>query len=336
MNLQAKTITRLYRMEDELMLTRAQTMHDNLAADLAAFTAKFPWLDATYVLSFQTDITTALSYLPDAASVNQIKVLTEDVNASVAEGMKALDTLDIYARVAYPNAPAKQRVFGQDNWDKARNDQEKMSKALKLANSFADTAPYKAALIAKGMVQADIDVLLTIAGNIDLKNKLQEFAISGRPVTTEDRIQVHNIVWVREQTISTCSELVFREDAAKRAQYLLYPQTTEPSGIDIVREAELVGPMPVNIPIADVVPTSHTRVLIEVTNNAMQAYAGATPAAVYNMGDPLLDLAIGNVDFSSAEFTTATGLGTVGDFLMVRLVGVGPGHIKITFTNVAE
>ena len=69
---------------------------------------------------------------------------------------------------------------------------------------------------------------------------------------------------------------------------------------------------------------------------AYRVYTGATPAALYNMGDPLLDLAIGNVDFSSAEFAAATGLGTVGDFLMVRLVGVGPGHIKITFTNVAE
>ncbi len=69
---------------------------------------------------------------------------------------------------------------------------------------------------------------------------------------------------------------------------------------------------------------------------AYRVYTGATPAALYNMGDPLLDLAIGNEDLSPAEFAAATGLGTVGDFLMVRLVGVGPGHIKITFTNVAE
>lgn len=221
----AKPVIRLYRMEDELMQTRATTMHGNLTDDLAAFQALFPWIDAAFLASFLADINTAKNFPLDGASTGSIKVLTEDLDTSVAEGMKELDRLDVYARLAYPDSPAKQRIFGQDKWEKARNDQQKMCKALKLAHSFANQVPYKTALLAEGMTQANIDNLLTIADNIDLKDTLQEKAISGRPVTTEERIQVNNIVWKRQQQISVCSELVWREDAAKRDQYLLYPPT---------------------------------------------------------------------------------------------------------------
>lgn len=222
----AKPIVRLYHMPDEDMTTRAQTMHDNLDTDIADFTAKFPGINGGFVTSFATDITTAKNFMSDTAVVNMIKVLTEDLEASVEEGMRALDALDVYAREAFDDSPAKQRVFGQDTWAKARNDQQKMVKALKLAHSFANVDPYKSALIAEGMTTGDIADLLTIAGNIDLKDGLQEKAKSGRGVTTEERIKVYNIVWAREQKISIASEYVYRDDAAKRAQYLLYPQAS--------------------------------------------------------------------------------------------------------------
>lgn len=223
MTLKSKPIIRLYSMPDENMTTRAQTKHDLLVDDLADFTAKFPFIDMVWVNSYQSDITTAINYQSDTVQVNLIKVLTEDVQTSVAEGMKALDTLDIYAKLAFPDSPAKQRVFGQDNWDKARNDQQKMVKALKSAHTFADEAAYKTALTGKGYTLPEIAALLTIADNINTKDALQEKAKAGRPVVTEDRIDVHNIVWGRDQTLKTMAELVYRDNAAKLDQYLLYP-----------------------------------------------------------------------------------------------------------------
>ena len=208
------------------MITRSQTKRSILHDSFADFQAKFPFVNLGWVTSFQTDITTALNFQSDTAVTNQIKVLTEDVEASVDEGLKALDTLNTYAVVAFPDSPAKQRVFGQDTWDKARNDQQKMSKALKLANSFADDAAYKAFLTGVGYTQLEIDALLTIADNIDTKDAIQEKAKAGRPVTTEDRIKVLNIVWKRNQLLSTMAALVYRDDKVKRDLYLLYPSST--------------------------------------------------------------------------------------------------------------
>ncbi len=332
MTIQAKPIKRIYTMEDELMLTRAQTMHDNLAADVADFQAKFPWLDVAFIASFLTDITTAASYPLDGAVVNNIKVLTEDVAASMVEGMKALDTLDVYARVAYRDSLARQRVFGQNNWDKARNDQQKMVDALELAYGFASVVPYNTDLQAKGMSVADIDSLNTISQNIALKNKLQEFAKSGRPISTEDRIKVYNIVWERQQLISICSELVYRDDAAKRAQYLLYPQTSEPGFA--VREADVPAGATLNINMDGVQPTATSMVTTIVIDNPLKFFASATEG-----GEPIdviYELPIGSATVSIDEYQLFTGFDPSVNFLTVRNTGGVTAHYKITVTNVIE
>ncbi len=230
----AKKVDRLYTMQDELMQTRAQVMHDNLAADLADFTPHFPFVTALYNASFQTDITTAKTFPLDGVVISNIKVLTADVEASKDEGGEALDDIDTYAKLAYKNDLARQRVFGQDDWSKAKNDQEKMVNALEHCHSFASVNPYKAALMGKGLLQLGIDRLLTIANDINVKNGLQENAKSARPVTTQDRIIVNNIVYARMQEIRICAQKVYRNDAAKLEQYNLYPSGNQTLTVVVV------------------------------------------------------------------------------------------------------
>jgi hypothetical protein len=333
MTLQALHVKRLYTCEDEAMQTRAQLFHSNLTTDLAAFTAKFPWLDAAWLLSFLATITTAKNFQLDYTVQNILKVLTEDIEASMAEGMKGLDTLDIYARVAYPDSRAKQRVFGQDHWEKARGDQEKMKSALKSAHSLADAAPYKAALLAAGMPQASIDALGTIADNIDLKDTLQEAAKSGRQVTTEERVEVNNIVWKGMQTISTCSELVWRDDYARRIQYLMYPHTT--SGPSATREGDVNAGSVVNIDVAGFATTSQTTVTIAVLGATLRFYfsfgAGNPPSGIF------WDRAPGSVTMSIDDFKTLTGFSSVPGtpFLNVQNFGGVSAHYKIVFHDIA-
>ncbi len=219
-------IIRAYNMEDELMLTRAQTQKNNLLADLALFTARFPWLTSTYVTNYQTDIDTADAVPLDESLMTDIKVLTSDLNASMDEAKTQLRILFLYAEITYPADKVKQRVFGQDQMDRARNDQEKMENLLEHANSFADKAPYKTDLIAKGYTQTEIDALLTTSDNINTKNRLQENAKSSRPVTTQDRIQVYNTVFSHMPLISKCAQVVFAGNPAKIEQYRVYPPGT--------------------------------------------------------------------------------------------------------------
>ncbi len=218
-------IIRLYSMQDEELQTRAQSQKSFLQADLAQFTPLFPWITGAYLTSYQSDIDTAVAFPLDNTVMTDIKVLTSDVNASVTEGKAALDLLFKYSEIAYPGDKVRQRVFGQDMMERARQDQEKMAHLLDHANSFADKAPYKADLLAKGYTQVQVDALATIAGNIRSKNTLQENAIAERPVSRQDRITVHNTVFDRMRTVYTCAQVVFASDAARQQQYRVYPSS---------------------------------------------------------------------------------------------------------------
>jgi len=210
-------------MADDLFTTRATTQRTNLVADTALFAIKFPFIDIAYTDSYLTDINTAVNFPRDGEVITDIKSLTDDVATSMEEGRKALSTLFKYAYVAYPDNKVKQRVFGQDRMDKARNDQEKMTRLLRHANGFADKDPYKTALTTIGYDQTLIDNLKSYADNIELKNGLQESAIASRPVSTQGRINVHNIVYKRMKLVSVLAQVVFENDIAKIHQYQVYP-----------------------------------------------------------------------------------------------------------------
>lgn len=220
-------IKRLYAMPDEVMQTRAQTMHDILNQDLLLFTAKFPWLDAAWVNVFQQQITAAKNTLPDYSPKLGIRVTTDDKKNALKSGMNALHIIDVYAQLAYDENPALQNVFGQPQWEAARADADKMISALTLANEFADKNPYKTDLMNKGLSQQNIDDLLTIAADIEQKIKTHKTKKQDRPVSTEERIVINNTVFKTMKTVNICSGLVHKNSPAKLKQYHLYKKKEE-------------------------------------------------------------------------------------------------------------
>ncbi|MBI1286298.1 MAG: hypothetical protein GC178_01855 [Flavobacteriales bacterium] len=219
----AKAIKRAYGMADDDMLERSELFYDALNAEQADFVARFPWMDAVWLTAFQNDINDADAFPTDDSVVLDIKVLTADVGSAMRQGYAALQTLGLYAKLAWPKDVARQRVFGQDGWEEAYNNTLKLQEALELAHAKADGASYKPDLLAKGYTQAEIDMLETLSDEIKLKNRLQEAAKSGRSVSSHDRIALLNVVWGHMQTINTCAAVVWANDAERLKQYQLYP-----------------------------------------------------------------------------------------------------------------
>jgi hypothetical protein len=218
----AKEIVREYNLEDEAMLVRAEVIHTQLVADLADFSAKFPFIDDAYQAALQATINTANALPLDNQVLANQKILTEDVNAQVILGRSALKALGIYAKLTYPDSEARQRSFGQDQWADAYNDQEKMMNALEQAHAQATAAPYDADLAAKGFTATDAANLATIANAIRTRNNLQENAKNNRPVSTQDRVAQYNSVWNSLKEVNLASQVVFADNAAKLESYLLY------------------------------------------------------------------------------------------------------------------
>jgi hypothetical protein len=300
----AEEINRLYNMEDEVLLTRAQTQKNNLNTDAALFLARFPWLTAAYITSYQTDISTAEAFPLDDTVMTNISALTADVNASVIEGKGALNILFLFGEITYPKDKVKQRVFGQDKMDKARNDQEKMINLLEHANSFADKDPYKTDLLAKGYTQTEIDALLTVADNIRTKNGLQENAKSSRPVTTQERITVYNTVFERMGLVFRCAQVVFAGNPAKIEQYRVYPPKTN---ANTTVQLHLV---------ATGTSTPQVGLTVKVTN------ISGTPAQLSDAGG-IVDFNLGTSAPDALEIEVSGGAITTQNFTKDLLTGEG-------------
>ncbi|MCX6351213.1 MAG: carboxypeptidase-like regulatory domain-containing protein [Bacteroidetes bacterium] len=237
MNLDA----RIYSTSDAEMHTAMQTMIDNLGLDLAAFTAVFSWVNGAYKISMQADLDTCLAYPLDTGILDDQRVLTSDVNTSVVEGEDAFSILNIFAELTYPTDKMRQRVFGQDHWQAINGNAADMVDQLMNTHSKANAAPYKAALIAKGYTQTEIDNLLTIRTNIRLKLTLQRDFESQRPITTQGRIQVNNTAYARMEMIHTCAQVVFAGNPAKLNQYRLTPNTSPAATVVRVRLTDSLG-----------------------------------------------------------------------------------------------
>lgn len=243
-----KNIVREFVMEDNLMLQLAQVFHDNFVEDQAAFVADFPNLDTPFETNFQTAIDDADAIPSGAAVDGQIKFVTEQLNAKLPLGQKALQKLYVYVGEAW-NSKGKEAEFGRSKYVKARNSQIRMKELLELAHAAANETNNKAALLAAGYTQAAIDELKTIENDIDSLNRQQEQMLSKRKFKSEERIKALNAVWEFMQRINKASKVTFVDSPAKIEQYMLYPTASEslPKPQNIVAVVDGVDPNLANL-----------------------------------------------------------------------------------------
>jgi hypothetical protein len=255
----AQELLRVFSSGDDEMLERAQVFHDRLSDELADFTARFPWLDGAWLTAYQADITAADAFPKDESVLLDLKVLTGDVTAAMQQGYAALLTLGGYAKLAWPTDMARQKVFGQQYWANASKNTLKLQEALELAYAKANSASYKPGLLAKGYTQPEIDMLNTLATDLQTKNGLQEALKMGRHVTKHDRIALLNVVWGHMQTVNTCASVVWAGDAEREDQYQLYPSgSTGPTPPSIYGRVTGTGSAPVASATVSIVGTTDT------------------------------------------------------------------------------
>lgn len=220
-----KSIVREYNMEDLDMLELAQVFHGNFLIDQAAFVAAFPILDDPFAANFQTAIDAA-DAIPSGAEVDSlIAIVTEELNAKMPLARAALQKLFTYADLTW-NSSAKTNSFGKNRYEKARNSQVRIKELLELAHRQAEVVANKAALIASGYLQVDIDALETLMHEIDTLNSQQELELSNRGTQTEVRVTAMNAVWEFMRQINKTSKVVFVDSPAKLDLYLLYPTSS--------------------------------------------------------------------------------------------------------------
>ncbi len=223
------SIKREYNKSDDLMLEQAQTMHNLLEADLADFTAEYISINAAYLADFQTAIDEAYAMPSATEEYNELELLTENVEALMTQSRQLYQKLSSYIKLIYPNSKAIHNIFYADEYVSVRRSQPGMIRLLGRCYEKANSAPYKAALIAEGFLQLDIDQLEALREDLFEANEAQEKLAKELLLKTEERIKKYNLVWAFMQKTSATSKQVYVDSPAKQEMYLLYPETQGPS-----------------------------------------------------------------------------------------------------------
>ena len=220
----SETVERNYTMEDLQMLQMSQVFQNAFVIDLAEFTADFPNMDASFGSEMQTAIDDADAFPSGDEIESEIAVVTEELNAQLPLGRKALQKLYTYVELAW-GSKAKDNAFGRSKYLVGHRSQMGMKNLLDLGYRQAQIASNKAELLAIGYTQVAIDELKTIAEAIEMLSERQEDMYSESMVVTEHRVEAYNRVWEFMKRINRASKVTYVDSPAKLKQYMLYPNS---------------------------------------------------------------------------------------------------------------
>jgi hypothetical protein len=214
-------VLRLFNKTDEEMLQQSDVLLDSFQENKVPFVARFPHLADPFAADWAASTATARLIAPDYASVAGQSSETNALENVMADGRNLFQTVMLYTQVAFPGDPAVLRLFGQPQYESSRGSQLKLPTLLRTLFTQVSKPEYKQVLIGKGLQQAEIDALETLAAEIVNQDIAQQKAKKARSLTANQRINAMNTVWEKMALVCMCAKLVFQNDAARYNLFLL-------------------------------------------------------------------------------------------------------------------
>ncbi len=218
-----KELKRNYIKADRIMLEQSQGFHDLLAENLAFFTAKYPFIDAAYLLKFQSDIDAANAVMNDREIVEEISDDASVMAGFIAVGKAKYMNLITIARFTYPDNPTMINRFGLPEYEEYSRVHTLFPILLDQAHDLANEPAIKALLLAKGLTATDITDIDAVSTSIKNENKLLFSEKKKRSPITQERVSKSNVVWGTMSQISDCSKILYFDNYAMYHSFLLYP-----------------------------------------------------------------------------------------------------------------
>ena len=223
-------ITRDYKISDDSMLQDSRTTQEQFKADQDVFKG----FDADFGTPYETQWKAAITAAENAPTDEQVLdvqgTLTTTVETALADACKCFQDAKYFIKTAFPNQTGVWNEFGFDNYDDARQSPEKMLVFISAFSTTANSAKYKAGLIAAGFTQAKIDDILVKHAALANAKTNQQVAKNSRVGTTQSRVALMNEVWAFRTQVAEAAKVIFQDDFAKYKAYLL-PASAEGSGI---------------------------------------------------------------------------------------------------------
>ena len=216
-----KKVQRLYKVSDGVMLQHADLKLTLFNERKDKFIQRSSDLAEPFATEWAKDIEGARAFPPDDESLAETGLKTVDVKAEMKKGCDAFQTLVFFIKMVYPNDKAMLALIGQPRYKKARNVQTELPLLLNQAYLAASKPDRKEKLLAKGMTEAEIESLNDLAISIPKIDEGQEESKKDRGGDSQTRIIALNQVWIKMVKVCECAKLIYKDDAASYAMFLL-------------------------------------------------------------------------------------------------------------------
>jgi len=214
-------VVRLFKKTDEEALQQSDVLFDSFMANKSQFVERFPGLNNPFADDWSVATAAARALPPDYASVAGQANETTVLETLMEQGRTLFQTVMLYTQLAFPNDTAVLRLFGQSQYKSIRYNQLKLPVLLRTAYAQVSKPEYKTALMAKGLKDAEIASLDSLAQSIIDQDIVQQNAKRTRMLATSERITAMNAVWEKMATVCQCAKLIFQNDAARYNLFLL-------------------------------------------------------------------------------------------------------------------
>lgn len=217
----SEKVVRLFRKSDEEVLQQSDVLMDSFLANKSQFVERFSDLADPFALEWATATTTARELPSDYETVNEQAKATQNMKTLMQQGRNLFQAVMLYTQLAFPDDRAVLQLFGQPQYHGVRNNHLKLPVLLRSTVTQVSKPEYKTALLAKGMKEAEIALLDSLAEAIIAQGNVQQNAKKARLLATNQRIAAMNVVWKKMALVCQCAKLVFQDDAAKYNLFLL-------------------------------------------------------------------------------------------------------------------
>jgi hypothetical protein len=228
--MEPKEEKRIYKGADASMTADANTNLGLLTDDLALFTAFDTTMTPAFLADYQEAITKAETVVSDSIIIDQMAGKTRAVNILMDAARSKYMDMKFYFMKAFPTDITAQNEFGLNDYMLARRNTDEMIKFLE--GMYYVSIQYKPQLLAAGCPSASIDEIETIRLQLKTGNFTQDRFIKKRPKLTSDRIILLNNCYSFMALVNAAAQRVFKDDYAKKNQYVYYPSPSGGSGTE--------------------------------------------------------------------------------------------------------
>jgi hypothetical protein len=219
-------VKRLFTKPDGEVLQQSEVQLTSFRENKEAFVARFPQLADPFEDDWAECIASARELPPDYVAIAEQAAQTSALETLMEQGRTLFQTVILYAQIAFPGEAAILRLFGQPQYDAARDSQLKLPVLLRTLYTQVSKPEYQPALLLKGLTVAEINSLNSLANDIIAQDIAQQKAKKDRSLIASIRIETMNAVWEKMALVCQCAKLVFQNDAAKYNLFLLTESET--------------------------------------------------------------------------------------------------------------